>query len=282
MIYNKDYGFYKDIRLCIPYLRKDEPSIGSNFSNILLRLILTFKVYINIFKFNLQNEDLNNVLKDNILIKKINLFEKHEYIEYMDKKENNIKIDLIKEYIKNIYIKKSDEQKKEIIIKYLYEINIEKLKLTTSQINLSFQDIIYNTYKQFQVGYTGTIYMNLNSYDSSEDYVFRDKIEDYDEKIEIKLALNRYGSEPSEQKKITIIDKSAYIGLNLITILDKIKSNPRGIVDLAGLFIDYENENIAHQIKEILKDKKIIYLTTNHEIKEYISETESKKFSGVN
>ena len=86
MIYNKDYGFYKDIRLCIPYLRKDEPSIGSNFSNILLRLILTFKVYINIFKFNLQNEDLNNVLKDNILIKKINLFEKHEYIEYMDKK----------------------------------------------------------------------------------------------------------------------------------------------------------------------------------------------------
>ena len=55
--YNKDYGFAyifdktdivfdKDIRLCVPFSRKDTPLYNSNFSSILLTMILTMIYYI--------------------------------------------------------------------------------------------------------------------------------------------------------------------------------------------------------------------------------------------
>jgi hypothetical protein len=48
MIYNINYGFDPENNyvICIPFSRKDTPIKGSNFSSLLLRLILTFKIYI--------------------------------------------------------------------------------------------------------------------------------------------------------------------------------------------------------------------------------------------
>ena len=48
--------------------------------------------------------------------------------------------------------------------KYLFFVNEQILKTTESQINMSFQDIIYNNYSQWQVGYSGTTSINLNNY----------------------------------------------------------------------------------------------------------------------
>ena len=134
---------------------------------------------------------------------------KIEILEYNDLLKTSMPKQIIKSYITEIYNKKSEIEKIEILIKYLYEINIKKIKITTEQINLSFQDIIYNSYEQIQIGYTGTIYMNLNIYEKTDDFVFRKKVEDYDEKIEIKLALNRYGS--SKPSQILVINKTADI-----------------------------------------------------------------------
>ena len=68
MIYNMDYGFsflynYENNyeRICSPFLRKDTPVKNSDFSSILLRLILTFKTYIIEFKSLLQDFDYTNL-----------------------------------------------------------------------------------------------------------------------------------------------------------------------------------------------------------------------------
>ena len=48
------------------------------------------------------------------------------------------------------------------------------MEYASEQYNVSFQDIIYNNYNQWQVGYTGTTNLKLNDY-NSEDLVFNNK-----------------------------------------------------------------------------------------------------------
>ena len=82
MIYNKDYGFEflvskianpKNI-IASPFVRKDTPVNNSNFSNILLRLILTFKTYIIQFDKQLQDFDFKYLeLNTHIINKLINI-----------------------------------------------------------------------------------------------------------------------------------------------------------------------------------------------------------------
>jgi hypothetical protein len=89
MTYNKDYGFYtKDLnnKICIPYIRKDTPSIGSNFSNVILRLMLTFNIYIRKFNINLQEIDFKILAKNKLLIKKLNIY--NNIKEFYDLLEN--------------------------------------------------------------------------------------------------------------------------------------------------------------------------------------------------
>ena len=79
MIYNKDYGFEflifndnnpKNI-IVTPFVRKDTPVKNSNFSNILLRLILTFKTYIVNFNKELQDFDFKYLELNTKILKKI-------------------------------------------------------------------------------------------------------------------------------------------------------------------------------------------------------------------
>ena len=61
-----------------------------------------------------------------------------------------------------VYISKLD---RELSKKELSLVNKSKLNITIEQKNMSFQDIIYNNYKeQWQVGYTGTASLKLNDY----------------------------------------------------------------------------------------------------------------------
>ena len=240
MIYNKDYGFeflvFNEINpnniICTPFTRKDTPVKNSNFSNILLRLILTFKTYIITFNKQLQDFDFKylelntHIIEKLMYIKTILTDLNSDYItrelEINDIKltslEDNLsKIDLdiktnnyisacLKTIFTEFYKDCSDFVKLMIIFVYLLYANDGKLKITKIQYNMSFQDIILNNYNQWQIGYTGTAYLELNDYKKYDinDYVFKEIIIDPDEKIEVLLALNKYGY-TNEKKKNNII-----------------------------------------------------------------------------
>jgi hypothetical protein len=271
MIFNINYGFDKDNKnvLCIPFLRRDTPVKNSNFSSILLRLILTFKAYIKEFNLKLQESDYTRIYNNIPYLYLLGGIDADldNYINTVQDNEDLFTLESIKNIFETIYTKPDNETikyniKYNIIVKYLYNINVDSLKYSEEQLNVSFQDIIYNNYSQWQVGYTGTVSLTLNTYDSKEEYLFRSIIPDHDEKIEVLLALKSTKDHmPNIVKKIN----SNKINSNLIQdILDFFtenshKGSSRGLIDLYGLFKDIDNYDLSKQILEKFTDKKIIY-----------------------
>jgi hypothetical protein len=110
---------------------------------------------------------------------------------------------------------------------------------------MSFQDIIYNNYQQWQVGYSGTTSLELNKYVSTEPYVFREIIEDFDEKIEVLLALN--STKKMRRNVIDIINSTDNSVISTTTDLitqitdflnlNSYKGISRGFIDLIGILI---------------------------------------------
>jgi hypothetical protein len=279
--YNKDYGFAhlfdkteivfdKDIRLCVPFSRKDTPLYHSNFSSIILTMILTINYYIT----NETKLDENDYyLVNNNYRKMIDTLPEVFYKDWMSHiaTYDNLSLTKVQETFHTIYSDISYTPLHPTILKkFLYVVNQSKLYYALEQYNVSFQDVIYNVYDQWQVGYTGTIYLNLNQYFPDDKFVFRNKIEDFDEKIEVRLAIEAYGS-PTDFNKNEVLT----ININEINRVDEqisfIMRNGfnRGIVDLAGLFLDYKNRNIAEYLSKIIPTKRIIYLNDNHQGMEY-------------
>jgi hypothetical protein len=277
MIYNKDYGFSflvlpeeRDVmeRLCSPFVRKDTPVKNSKFSSILLTLILTFKTYIN-KDYKLDDNDFHNLDNNKNIINSLMKYLSKDFRVSLNMNIDNKCYKIIKDEIESIYSNGDENIKKEILLIYLYEVNKNKINITAKQVNMSFQDIIYNNYKQWQVGYTGTTSLELNKYQPCDTFVFRDKLEDFDEKIEVKLALEGYGAPDSFKKNVLFIQSKDTIVYNIKKIINLLNDNPRGFVDLAGLFLDYSNEEIAKELKEQMKDKNIIFFNNNNIALEY-------------
>jgi hypothetical protein len=285
MTYNKDYGFaftiekdyYHQPRICTPFARKDTPVKNSNFSSLLLTLILTFKEYITNYGCKLDHAilyDYNNFLSNKQLLIAIidisQLAPAQKLAYYALLFEDNVTIDVIQTILSHIYsLEITEEIKNQILIKYLYTVNYKVITITSQQYNMSFQDIIYNNHNQWQVGYTGTAYLQLNKYEKDETNVFRNIIKDPDEIIEIKLALDGYAYRGYSKNVIEIdrnrLDQNAQI-MHILTVLDE---NPRGFVDLAGIFLDLENKNVAQMIKLQLAHKNIVYFEDDHEAYQY-------------
>ena len=148
---------------------------------------------------------------------------------------------------------------------------------------MSFQDIILNNNNQWQIGYTGTAYLELNNYKKYgiTENVFSKIIIDPDEKIEIILALNKYGY----TNENNIINLNNFDVDTLIdNIIEQTKDNPRGYVDLAGLLINYDNKIIAKKFAEKLAEKKlekrIIYFNKNNDAIEY-NKISSIEYRGI-
>ena len=298
MRYNETFGFEFKIfndksnesRICSPFARRFTPVKNSSFASLIIRLILTFKIYITQYKYELNDDlfDFNNLINNiTLTIELLELFHTISDDELSIIKQvliDNIDVNYIKELFNKFYISANNEIKNKILLKYLFEVNKNYIKNTQKQINLSFQDIIYNNYNQLQVGYTGTIYMNLNKYDEKDKYVFRSKIEDVDEMIEVKLALVGYGND-NHNNKINIIKMDdTDIDSKLLEIVKILKGNlshkniPRGFVDLAGLFLNYENIFIAQKLKNILNKMNIVYLSADHKGIEYDEININKKY----
>jgi len=270
--YNEKYGFTNmigDLRLCIPYARKDTPLIGSRFSSIILTIILTINHYITTLKYKLDDKYdytlIINNYSDIIKILPKEIFD--EWYDYIDKNKN-IDINIIKSTFEKLY--SNLEVYLPLFKKILYLINKSGLVYAIEQYNVSFQDIIYNVYEtQWKVGYTGTIYLNPDIYFEDDTFVFKNKIEDFDEQIEVKLAMKGYGSSLDWNNNVVIIntDNQNTI-LSQLNIILSMNIN-RGIVDIAGLFIDHKNINIAKNLHTLIPEKNIVYLTDNHEGLEY-------------
>jgi hypothetical protein len=289
MTYNKDYGFayiiYNDIyyipRICTPFARKDTPVKNSNFSSLLLTLILTFKEYIKKYDCCLNHDilyDYNNILLDKKLLSDIihisnipvnKIIEFHGILV-----QDNLNLQIVNNILTDIYNPEinpaiTPEIKNKILIKYLFTVNYNEITITTEQYNMSFQDIIYNKYDQWQVGYTGTASIGLNTYKSHERNVFRKINYDPDEIIEIKLALKGYGHSSAYDYTVVSINKEDTYQNNIEIIIRLLIDNPRGFVDLAGIFLDIENKEIAKYTKSKLHSKKIVYFENDHEAYEY-------------
>ena len=288
MIYNKDYGFaftiekdyYHQSRICTPFARKDTPVKNSNFSSLLLTLILTFKEYINKYGCKLNHDilyDYNNIILNNQLLRDIinisEISKEKKILFYSILCQDNLNLNSIDNILKAIYETPiTNEIKNRILIYYLYNVNNNQISITTQQFNMSFQDIIYNNYEQWQVGYTGTASLKLNDYEPHETNVFRKIIKDPDEIIEIKLALNGYaytGNYTKTVSHINKIDTRKNINININIIIDLVIDNPRGFVDLAGIFLDLENKEVARLVQLQLAHKNIVYFEDDHEAYQY-------------
>ena len=279
MIYKKDYGFIFDIyknylknklRLAIPYIRKDTPVENSYFSDIVLTILLTIKIYEkNNFKLNdhdYENLDSNFGLFVSFYNKLIDLkiidtskFNKNklDYKKLVSNKFILFREKNLQKLFKKIYSDNDSFEKKLQILKiYLFHINEDKFSYTSKLKNMSFQDIIYNNYNQIQIGYTGTANIKLYNDELNEDdkdYVFSKIEEDIDEKIEVNLALYQYSN---NKQKINSDDNLDDIKYEIIYKTDDIQKNieyimskgiNRGIVDMPVILLIF-------QIKKLQKN----------------------------
>jgi len=347
-VYQTDYGFsflyfnQNDThRLCSPFSRKDTPVKDSNFSSILYTLLLTFKTYIKIYNCELTDNlhDYRNAT--NILLDLRGIHEElDKYIVTYDVLvDEEINITNLK-YICETYIYIDDGMKINLLLKYLYNVNKNKIDYVETQLNISFQDLIYNNYSQWQVGYTGTAYLELFNYKDVKEFVFSNNIiKDSDEKFDILFAIYGYGKKKideniyviniseniknktinnsnnnnnnnnndNKQSKKTIcnilnkLNKSnksiqnhknnkfiinrSNINDNNINyikdILQQIQDNPRGFIDLHGLFLNYTNENIAREISKKLPTYNIIFLDKDHNQFQLKNNGIKENFKGV-
>jgi len=283
MVFNEHFGFSFLIlkeeadtiwRICSPFARKDTPVKDSNFSNVLLRLILTFKIYLSESDYNkkLQDFDYENIGKNKTIFNKLlpfinNLIDETDASLFL-RRYNSETLNNIKQIFNKIYLNPLTDPLK-ILKKYLFIVNETKINITLEQRNMSFQDIIYNNYNQLQVGYTGTASLKLNIYKSNEKFVFKKIIEDFDEKIEVTLALNKYGA-PDNNINVSFINKDTPLKESIIQISEILGEKARGFVDLIGKFVNDKNEDVAEELKNHYKDtRKIVYINLDDVALEY-------------
>jgi len=273
MIYNQNYGFsfllFKDDlecinRLAIPFTRKNTPVKKSNFSNVLLTIILTIRTYIEEYKCIVIEEDIINFQNNKHILLNITLQDYSLLDMLVNETFENINYkSIIKEFFTKFNADTDISIKNSLLMQYLYIVNIEKIKITSKQFNMSFQDIIYNKYKQWQVGYSGTAYLELNDY-KHEEFCFTNKTKDVDEEYEVMLALYGFGNPNRIGITRPVLNITPNdVESNIKTILDTLDSTKRGLIDLGGLFIKIPNIDIARIINSII-GKKVVYLSNDH------------------
>jgi hypothetical protein len=236
-----------DYRYCIPYMRKDSPNEGSKFSSILLTMVLTILYFydVSLKKYILEEKDIIFAFKNKKLIKKLlRLYNINEIeldnILYDFRQINKDNMPIIPEIIMKEYaVHIFSELKKSLIIG-----------------NCSFIDII-NMNSKWQVGYSGTVNINMNFPVIQNDIKYNSKIiEDKEERINVKLALTNNPNNPN----IHIINNN-----DTLKVFDIVIDNHYSVlIDACAFLKDYDNKIVAEILynKSLIKGKKktIIYL----------------------
>ncbi len=247
-IKNVSYGMSveKDYRYCIPYMRKDSPNEGSKFSSILLTIVLTILYFYNPTsnKYILEEKDLKflYINKNKKLLKK--LLKLYNI--------NQIHLDDILYDFRRIDINDMPVIPENIMREYLLSVFRELKKALIIQ-NCSFIDII-NMNSKWQVGYSGTVNINMNFPSIQHEIKYnKNIIADTDENKNVKNALKNYS---------TIHTLLKYEIANVFDIV--VENNYSVLIDGCAALKDYDNKEVAEILynKSLDKGKKktIIYL----------------------
>lgn len=235
-------GNYK--RWVIPYARKDTPNEGSNFSSILITLVLTIK-YFEENDYNFEENDLINMYKkDFILIDPIKkTLDKFDYVSQA--------LDIQKNLPKNKKINN--------VLKYINEFVIKELKYHNQIKNCSFIDLMNSGF--WATGFSGTVNIDLPEIKPNVSKFDNNIIEDVDEKLGVYFALT--GTYPKSENDIKYYDD--------IDSIYKILKNKiyNCLIDIVALFKDYSNKDVILNILklDIYKDFVGIYLDIKDNIK---------------
>jgi hypothetical protein len=244
---NVSYGMSvkENYRYCIPYMRKDSPNEGSKFSSILLTMVLTILYFYNPThnKYILEEKDIKYLY----INKNVKLLRKLLRLYNI----NQTQLDDILYDFRQIDINNMPVIPEPIMSEYIIQVFTLLKKALIIQ-NCSFIDII-NMDSKWQVGYSGTVNINMN-FPIIKDFIkYNNIIEDTDEKINVKNALINY-------PKIYTLYK--YNIANVFNII--VNNNFSVLIDACAALKDYDNKQVAEILynTSLAKGKKktIIYL----------------------
>ena len=244
-------------RFVIPYERKDSPLEGSQFSSILITLVLTIK-YFKEDNYNLEENDFRNMYKNNNFPP-----------DYEDFENNSLEI-----FIKLALDKQKtldNKRKEDILIDYLDKFVINNITYTDNVSNCSFIDLM-NINCKWKTGFSGTININL------EDLKIKNKFEteiskDSDEELGVYYALT--GEYPNSKNELYNLKKTSN---NIILndenqIINLLKNNNYNcLIDILGYFKDFSNKEIITYIRDNINnysDYDLVYLDDNDNIMLY-------------
>ena len=231
---NINWGIHPEYAYAIPFKNKDKPLLQSNFSSIVLTIVLTIYYYI-----ILENDNKINIIFDYIKNNKLSS-------ELLSIEEDILTIDIVRKKLKddNTFIYKTIDKIFSNVI------------LPEYQYNTSFIDII-NIDNIFKIGYSGTVNIDLPNINEKEQFIKKNVITDYDEEINIKYAIekaevqNIYFDNLSNEEKI------------LYRIQDIIKEH-NAIIDIYGLFKNTVNKEMAYKLYELFEKKCEIIFIDDH------------------
>jgi hypothetical protein len=259
-IKNVSFGmsYDNDDRICIPYLRKDSPLENSKFSSNIITIVLTFLYFYN-QEFNCFILELPDIK----LIKKINkLLFKNIFAHF------NPKIIDINQIDENMYDQETMDKKISLsieLIKEYFVLLFSNYNESLSIRNCSFIDII-NKKSTWQVGYSGTVNIDINIFPGNPIDNYNKIIPDPDEMFNVRNGIK--GNEKAINISIEDINELLHqlktrrlqdIDNKLLTELIKFDV----IIDCCALFKDIDNSDFA-LLLNAKTNKPIIFLLSNN------------------
>ena len=247
-IKNMNYGMPLDnkLRYVIPYLRKDLPLENSSFNSIITTIMLTL-LYFKENNYNLEYPDYVHILISNNkdLLNILDL-DKNVYKELLSKEHSHKSIVKLKKYVE----KATEDIRKKFTLQYFIDHIMPTIFITEKIYNCSFVDIIGNRYKQWQVGYTGTVNFNLPLYNEQDTDIFKNVLKDYDEALNVYFALT--GTYITSKNNLFKLTKSTDSSLeNIINFF--VKDNSYNVlIDAGAYLIDESNKDIVTSISDLV------------------------------
>ena len=246
LIENINWGIHPNKFYAIPYKSKDTPLEKSNFTSSIVTVFLTLYYYLVYNK-----KEINQIIVDCIKTLKL-------YTKIFNKKESDILM------IEDIKALMDDDKVFDIIFDNIFS----NLSLAKNHYNTSFIDII-NIDEIYKIGYSGTININYPELIACEIFNEDSLVKDNDQEINVNYAIKKF-----EIKEFKIDE----MNLSLIDIFIKLKiEDYDAIIDVYGLFKNYNNQIIAQEIyKYLLSIRDVIYITSNNIKRVIINNYENK------
>lgn len=297
-IYNTDYGFPRkmidDLGLeysshssetfntAVPYKATNSPIKGSKFSDMYYQFIFSVLSYkfggFTNYHFKEMVTKINNLLGPITCSKNkqrlLNIYKKTLKflsidIGWMELSEGKTNTDTQYRLFIEQYTKSPNKQ--DIELSYIKQIYIPSIKYSKNQYNISFIDIIGNNFSKYKCGFSGTLNINLPTWNSNEYEFIKIKPIDIDNaasEVSLLGVLNRNKKTPIHKLDVEITDKT-YNDTNINIILYKIGLIMKGdnnndgynvLID-SGAFLRYvDNDTVINYMMSILDYTTYIYI----------------------